>query len=80
MNLYLLTQLRVLGYDTYDSVIVCAKNPKEAKQFHPDGNTLPSSSYSKSWVDDPDQVDCKLIGEAARGVPPGVVLASFNAG
>ena len=79
MNLYLLTQSRAKGYDTYNGAIVCAKNPKEAKQVHPNGGTL-SENDSGSWVRNPDHVDCRLIGKAVRGVPLGVVLASFNAG
>ena len=35
MNLYLLTQYTNDNYDTYDSCVVCAENPKEAKKIHP---------------------------------------------
>ena len=36
MKLYLLTQSTNLGYDTYDSLIVCAENKEEAKKIRPD--------------------------------------------
>jgi hypothetical protein len=32
------------------------------------------------WALSPDAVSVQLIGEAADGVAPGVVLTSFNAG
>jgi len=35
MNLYLLSQNKVGGYDTYDSTVVAAKSPKDARQIHP---------------------------------------------
>jgi len=35
MNIYLLTQDVNNGYDTYDSVVVAAKSPEDAREIHP---------------------------------------------
>ena len=40
MNLYLLTQDVNVGWDTYDSAIVCAESEAEAVKIHPDGTFL----------------------------------------
>lgn len=77
MNLYLLTQNRIIGYDTYDSCVVAAKNEETARNINPDGKW--GDKYS-SWCLSPDYVDVKLIGKAVTGTEPGVVCASFNAG
>ena len=73
MNLYLLTQEAVTGYDTYDSIVVCASSVKVAKQISPD-----VGGYA--WPTDPGFVTAKYLGKAAPSVKHGVVLASFNAG
>lgn len=39
MNLYLITQSKVNGYDTYDSAVVAAPTATEAAYFGPGGNT-----------------------------------------
>jgi len=81
--LYLLTQDRNIGYDTYDSAIVCAESEDEAKMIHP-------CDYKNNWNGERDSifdswcaakdVDVKLIGLAAPSIKKGVVLSSFNAG
>ena len=35
MNIYLLSQSEVDGYDTYDSCVVAAENEEDARQIHP---------------------------------------------
>ena len=35
MNIYLLEQNIHNGYDTYDSVVVCANSEEEARKIHP---------------------------------------------
>lgn len=37
MNLYLISQDKVTGYDTYDSAVVCAKDEADARTIHPSG-------------------------------------------
>ncbi len=80
MNIYLLTQNEVGGWDTYDSVVVSAESEEEARLMHPSGD---DKRWSKGWLewvtlDDIDKIDVKLIG--ASNVDKGVILASFNAG
>lgn len=35
MNLYLMSQDKVGGYDSYDSLVVAAESPEDAKNIHP---------------------------------------------
>lgn len=85
MNLYLISQTQRSGFDTYDSAVVCAENEALARNMHPAWRSPQASDWSKlrydeSWATHPDQVTVKLIGEAAIGIPAGVVCASYNAG
>ena len=77
MNLYLLTQDEVTGYDTYDSVVVAAESEEEAKGIHPCAILGWRSSGDWCKIED---VQVELIGEAKKGTQSGVILASFNAG
>jgi hypothetical protein len=85
MNLYLLTQTEVRGYDTYDSCVVAAPDPATASAIHPSGK-LPGDPHHydawdrDDWVSSPASVTVTLIGTAALGTPIGVICASFNAG
>ncbi len=93
MNLYLLTQDTVRGYDTYDSCVVCAESEEEAQKIVPcsyyqytDGvlcNTIngrPVDEYSLGWPSHQSEVKVKLIGIAEPSVEKGVVGAYYNAG
>lgn len=83
MNLYLITQDVVNGYDTYDSAVVAAKTAEEAKRIHPDGKTIPfaEGEYNwGSWASKPEDATAELIGKAKLGTKKGVICASFNAG
>ena len=81
MNLYLISQTEVDGYDTYSDAVVAAKTPKEASTFHPGGgDKLPRDDASGTWTNDPAKVSVSLIGRAIKGMPAGVVCASFHAG
>ena len=77
MNVYLLTQNKVKGYDTYDSCVVIAENEEDAKTIHP--SFFGNWDFS-SWCKKPSQVKAKFIGTAKEGSKRGVVCASFNAG
>ena len=46
MNLYLLTQDTVRGYDTYDSCVVCAESEEEAQTVIPE-------TYQRDYRDTP---------------------------
>ena len=85
MNLYRISQTINRGYDTFDSAIVAANSEKEAQAIHPRGSwgdEFPNRPWEEdgTWTRRPDQVEVVLIGTAAEGIQPGVVLASFNAG
>jgi len=80
MKLYKVSQTLNNGYDTYDSMVVCAESEADARTIHPDGEDA-ENDYN-SWVrfDKIDKLEVTEIGEAGPSVPRGVVVASFNAG
>lgn len=90
--LYKLWQIDSTGYDTYDSMIVCAHSQSEAIRIHPSNNPIDDEgrfynvllgrkyTASDTWASNCHNVSCELIGEALKSVPLGVVLKSFNAG
>ena len=77
MNLYLLTQDVLTGYDVYDSAVVAAESEEEAKGIHP--CTILGWRSRRDWCSIED-VQVGLIGKAKKGTQSGVILASFNAG
>jgi hypothetical protein len=82
MRLYILRQRANTFYDTYDAVIVVAKDAADAVTIHPN-KTLTwddeGRDQSGTWVRQ-DQVYVECIGEAHPSLERGVLLASFNAG
>ena len=73
MKLYLLTQSVNAGYDTFDSVVVAAKSPKDARTIHPYNKPLESDGWScHTWVaeKDKDKIDVEYLGKTKhkRGV------------
>jgi hypothetical protein len=66
-------------YDTFDSAVVVAASPKEARHIHPSGNQSQWKGNRGTWTSDPNEVSVKYVGET-RLKRPGVILASFNAG
>jgi len=77
MNIYLIDQDVVYGYDTYDSAVVAAESEEEARNIHPYGNW---ENRLDAWCTYPRDVNVKCIGIAANHITRGVILASFNAG
>ena len=79
MKLYLISQDKNEGYDTYDSAVVAAESAKEARSISPAGYSLSefSGGILEVWAPIEDVV-VKYIGETE--LPKGIVLASFNAG
>ena len=73
MKLYLISQDRNCGYDSYDSAVVAATTPEKARLIIP-GND------KDTWCKNEFDVTVTEIGTAARGTKAGVILASFNAG
>lgn len=80
MNIYLITQDKVKGYDTYDCAVVSAENELDAVSLHPSGDNLQWDKDGGSWVrrHDIGFIKVKLIG--ASVVDEGVILASFISG
>lgn len=93
MKLYLLTQDAVVGYDTYDSMVVAAPNEDAARRISPYGyvwseererwryrNGSGGPDYASTWPAHISSVTVELIGTAVKGTKEGIILASFNAG
>lgn len=82
MNIYLLTQDRIRGYNTYDSCIVAAQDADSARLIRPDREIWDAKYPSNCWVRYPEDITVTLIGRAAAKLykNPQVILASFNAG
>jgi hypothetical protein len=95
MNLYLLTQNQVTGYDTYDSCVVCAVDETAARLMHPWGEKYKyiekqgwvqedrpdwDIGSPPTWASAPRFVHVHLLGTARPEQEPGVICASYNAG
>lgn len=80
MKLYLLTQNSVTWYDTYDSLIVCAKNEEEAKKIRPDKLQRTGNLIFSWWARKIEDVQCKEIWTASKWIKEWLILESFNAG
>ena len=79
MNLYLLTQTKVTGYDTYDSAVVAAGSLEEARGIHPNGpNGWIAGKIFHDWPLSPEDVSVLQIGTALDGSKASVILASYN--
>ena len=79
MNLYLLTQTEVTGYDTFDSIVVCAPNEDVARNMDPfSGEPCDWTNYC--WAMRPASITVTLLGVALPSVKQGIVCSSFNAG
>lgn len=82
MKLFLISQDKNQGYDTYDSAVVIAENEEQAKNIRIDDYSWP----------DPEFVKVEYLGEAVEGLKAErwfvpnhpankyVICASFNAG
>jgi hypothetical protein len=83
MKLFLISQTDNKDYDTYDSAVVCAPNEDAARLMDPGGKNGEPAEFGREfsvWCFTADKVVVQLIGDAAPGLPLGVVCASFNAG
>jgi len=83
LNLYLISQTKIAGWDTFSDAVVAAKDEESARKMHPrgEGRTLPLPP--DEWASDPKDVTVQYLGRAsellaAKGSH--VVLASFHAG
>ena len=83
MKLFLISQEKNTGYDTFDSAVVAAPDADTARQMDPGSGEpiVTDDPYSwRGWVSSPADVQVECIGTAARGTKQGVIIASFNAG
>jgi hypothetical protein len=96
MNIYLISQSDVKGYDTFDSAVVLAETPEKAGQIYPGlrWHTEPERAHipwkhietawpqdaPNDWTNDPAKVSVEFIGHAPQAMEERVVCASFNAG
>lgn len=83
MNLYRISQTVNDAYDTYDSAVVCAMSPDDAKTIHP-RETAPDEWWlnydsCRDWAKLED-IDVRFIGLADPKTGRGIICASFNAG
>ena len=84
MNIYLLEQDIIDGYDTYDSIVVCAKSEEDAREIYPD-NERWEDNANDSWLEwvrfsDIDKIKVTLLGKADKRIKRGCILSSYNAG
>ena len=80
--IYLIEQDENTDYDTYDAAVVVAKSEEDARDMHPSGGKSDWINQNpwNTWCFSRDSVRVTLIGKADPSQPPGVILASFNAG
>lgn len=72
MKIYILNREGQIGYDEYDSMIVCAKTPKEARDIAREN----CGDEGAVW-NDPELSTCKIL---KPGKTSAVILGSYNAG
>jgi hypothetical protein len=80
MKIFLISQTKRRGYDTYDSAVVCALDGEDAITIHPNGGENEEYHHPFSTWAPPKDVDVEYLGEAGSNVERGVICASFNAG
>jgi hypothetical protein len=78
MNIYKLSQITRPGYDVYDSCVVYAETPQEARSISPERSN-PHQTFDNAWVPECDVI-VELIGVAVQSHPKGIICASFNGG
>lgn len=84
LHIYKVVRHEPIGYDTYDSCVVCAESGKAAMNILPWGRTI-QEEFDKdmiafAWTERKENISCEYIGEATGRSMPGVILASYNAG
>lgn len=77
MNIYVITQTEIRGYDTYDSAVVVAKSARDARRINPDGKW---NDRFSAWCKVPKSVETELVGKALKRMKRGIICSSFNAG
>lgn len=80
MKLWLLSQDVNSGYDTFDSFVVACNTAEEALNSLPSDDKYVRDHPDSYWTSDHSEITVKYLGEAAPGLQPGLICASFNAG
>ena len=93
MNIYKIWVDDWLGYDTFDSAIVVAKDEESARHIHPRGEARgwnrETHRYDKLWYESdepldswvmPERVNVRLVGTTEIFHEGTVLCASYNAG
>lgn len=93
MQIYLVTQNKVKGYDTCSKFVTVANSEEEARNTHPcshsdlfdftrwdEGFNEPLFWESSIWAKDPSDVKVTLIGKAESNLPPGIIIFDFHHG
>jgi len=78
VKLWLIERTDSWSWDDYDSAVVAAADEQAARETTPCEHRW--GDKSSSWCISPEMVRVKLLGTAASGTEPGVILTSFNAG
>jgi hypothetical protein len=78
MNLYIVSAVNV-DYDEYDSHVVAACSPEQAKQLLSKPRK-PTDFPSELLPNHPRTWKVVLIGTSTRKKRPGIIHSSFNAG
>ena len=92
LNIYKIWTDNWLGYDTFDSAIVVARDEEAARHIHPNGTTRgwneETGCYDKWWYESdetleswtmPENVNVVLVGTTDFFEEGTVLCASFNA-
>jgi hypothetical protein len=82
MNIYLLEQTAISGYDTYESCVVFAENEEKARLIHPAQYIEKRIPFEGNygWTNNPDLVKVTLLGVTSKEEKESVIVSSFNAG
>lgn len=87
MQLFLVATDEYLGWDTYDSFVICCENEYVARNSHPQNGqykwwTTKNMVHNKSWVPPEKVEELKVVflGEAADSIKKGIICSSFHAG
>jgi hypothetical protein len=81
LNIYLVSQNKVNGYDTFDSFVIACESEEIARNTHPYGDTLEENIRCSAWPTDSSVVTVEFIGNASKTITEQqIICASFNAG
>ena len=83
MKLYRISQTENIGYDSYDSAVVLAKNFIDAKNTNPrTGQQMRMCDWvdNQHWCSKLENVQVEYLGDAKYDQSDPIIVASFNAG